>query len=447
MELDFTKGEIAKQLLQFSYPILGANFLQSCYNIADMAVVGRFVGSEGLAAVSSASMLSFILNSVCTGITIGGSVLVSQYKGADDKQGQKETIGTLFFVSGIASIFLTILCLLVYRKVFVWMNIPSEAMFLADSYMKVLCFGTIFIFGYQAVCSVMRGIGDSKSPLIFVAVASMINILLDIVLVGLLKMETTGAALATIISQGISFFVAVFYLKKKDFMFDFCFHQLQMSWKHCKIILKIGLPTAIQMAILNLSYLLITGMLNRYGIAIASAAGIGLKINTFAAMPCWAIGQAVTAMTGQNIGAENWKRVEKITKYGVIIAVMMSGIAMILVQIFAKQIILFFNTDFEVVKEGILYLRICCSVNFIFYSVMYILDSFATGVGDSFFAMLNSMLHSVLMRLLLSWLFCFGMGFGFVGIYWGEMISPLLSFFVGIYYFYHGSWKKKKPII
>ena len=218
---DLTSGNVPGKLLRFALPLFGANLLQSLYSIADMVVVGRFVGKTGLAAISNASMIGFIINSICIGLTMGGTVLAAQYKGAGDEQGQRETVGTLFSVSFIAAILVTAAGLLLYEPVFALLRVPAEAMEDACGYMRILCAGTVFVFGYNAVCALMKGLGDSKSPLYFVAVAAAVNICLDLLLVGPLRMGTEGAAYATMFSQGVSLLISVVDLRRKDFPFAF----------------------------------------------------------------------------------------------------------------------------------------------------------------------------------------------------------------------------------
>lgn len=301
-EQDLTVGSVPQKLIRFAVPLLGANLLQSLYSIVDMLVVGRVVGKTGLAAISNASMISFIINSICIGVTMGGTVLAAQYTGANDEQGQKDTIGTLFSLSFIASIVVTVVGLLIYPTLFSLLHVPMEAMKDACSYMQIICMGTVFVFGYNAVCSLMKGFGDSKSPLYFVAVAAIINVFLDLLLVGLLDIGTKGAAYATICSQGISLAVSIIHLKRKNFIFDFKLKSFVIRKEKLIIILKVGLPTAAQMVIVNISYLLITGMLNTFGISAAAASGIGLKVNTVAGMPCWAIGQALSPILPALVG-------------------------------------------------------------------------------------------------------------------------------------------------
>ena len=441
---NLTTGSVPKKLIAFAFPLLLANLLQSCYSVVDMLVVGRMVGETGLAAISNASMLSFIINSICIGVTMGGTVLIAQFKGADNAEGQSETVGTLFSLTLIASVVVTVAALLVYKPLFSLVNIPSDAMQDACGYMKIICCGTVFVFGYNAVCSVMKGFGDSKSPLYFVGIATVVNIALDLLLVGPLGMGTRGAAFATIVSQGVSFVAAMLYLKRRNFVFDFKPEHFTVKKEILTAILKVGLPAAVQMVVVNISYLLITGMLNQFGVAVAAASGVGLKVNTFAGMPCWAVGQAVTAMAGQNMGANDIRRVRKTASMGLRLNLGITLGMVLFVQIFAGPIIMLFDpVNAEVTRDGILYLRICCGLNSLIYAAMYTFDSFAIGVGSANVAMVNALLDAVVVRLSVSWLLAFHMGFGFPGVYLGQALSPILPAVVGLLYFRSRGWENR----
>ena len=201
------------------------------------------------------------------------------------------------------------------------------------------------------------------------------------------------------------------------------------------------------MVVVNISYLVITGMLNNFGVSVAAASGVGLKINTFAGMPCWAIGQAVTAMAGQNMGSNDIERVKKTTKIGLLLNVVITFIVIVTVQLFAKQIITLFEPESsEVIKDGILYLRICCGINSLIYAIMYTFDSFAIGIGSANIAMINALLDAVFVRLPVGWLLTFVVDMGFSGVYIGQAISPILPAIVGLLYFKNKAWEKKKLI-
>lgn len=447
VEQNLTTGSISKKLIIFTFPLLLANLLQSFYSIVDMLVVGRIVGETGLAAISNASMISFIINSVCIGVTMGGTVVIAQFKGANDEQGQSETVGTLFSIAFIASVIVTAFSLLIYKPLFVLLNVPYGAMQDACEYMKIICCGTVFVFGYNAVCSIMKGFGDSKSPLYFVGIATIANIILDLLLVGSFGMGTKGAAYATIFSQGISLVISIIHLKRKSFVFDFKIKHFAIKTDKLIVILKVGLPTAIQMVVVNISYLLVTGMLNNFGVSVAAASGIGLKVSTFAGMPCWAIGQAVTAMVGQNMGAKNIERVKRTTTIGLSLNIFITFITILLVQIFAEPIIMLFDSaSTEVIEDGILYLRMCCGLNSLIYATMYTFDSFAIGIGSANVAMVNALLDAVIVRLPVSWVLAFAFGYGFAGIYIGQALSPVVPAIVGFLYYKSRIWENKKLI-
>lgn len=446
-EHNLTTGSVPKKLIMFALPLLFANLLQSFYSIVDMLVVGNIVGETGLAAISNASMISFIISSICIGVTMGGTVLIAQYKGANDEQGQIETVGTLFGITLISSLVVTIIGLLAYEPIFRILNVPEDSMQDACEYMKIICYGTVFVFGYNAVCSIMKGFGDSKSPLCFIAIAAVLNIILDFILVGTFDMGTSGAACATVFSQSISLIVSIIHLKRKQFIFDFRLIHFSIKPDKLITILKVGLPTAIQMVVVNISYLLITGMLNNFGISVAAASGVGLKVNTFAGMPCWAIGQAVTAMTGQNMGASDIERVKKTTKAGLYLNLIITFIAVVMVQLSAEQIIMLFEPESpEVIRDGVLYLRICCGINSLIYAAMYTFDSFAIGIGSANIAMANALLDAVFVRLSVSWLLAFVVQMGFTGIYIGQAVSPMLPAIIGLIYFKSKAWETKKLI-
>lgn len=444
MKNNLLSGSPLSSLARFALPLLLANLLQSGYSVVDMLFVGQFVGSAGIAAISSASRMGYIIQSICTGITIGGGVLVAQYAGAKDNEKQNRAISALFAISAITALILTVVSLICYRPVLTAMGVPTEAYQYADDYMKVICLGTIFVVGYNAVCAVMRGLGDSKSALTFVAIATVCNVFLDLLFVGFFQLGTKGAAIATIMSQGISVCAAAIYMNQKHFIPILGRKGFRFDGKSAGSILKIGLPTALQMTVLNFSYLIVAGLLNGYGIVVAAAAGIGLQVNTFAAIPVWGIGQAVTTATGQCIGANNTRRAVQMVKTGILLSFAVQACVVLLIQIFARQIITLFDANPQVINAGVLYLRICCSINCFAYVVMYIIDSFATGAGHSLFAMSNSLLQSLVLRIVLG--VGLSIAMGYVGIYWGESLSPVPCAIIGIVYLASGKWKKQASI-
>ena len=367
---DLTVGSVAAKLIKFGIPVLFTNLLQSLYSIVDMLIVGRSVVSSALVALSNASTITFIITSLCTGFAMGGTVLVAQYKG----------------------IAITIIGLFINSWIFTLLNIPAESLDDAYSYMRIIYVGTIFVFGYNAVCSVLRGTGDSKGPLIYVGIATIINIVLDIIFVKYFALGVEGAAYATVIAQAASFTIATIRLRKSGFIFDFKLSGFRINTDKLKSILAIGGPSAIQMTVVNIAYLAINGLLNKYGVAVAAGYGIGIKINTF-----------------------------------------------------AGELVSIFDSSSEVIREGIIYLRICCMLNSIVYGVMYTFDSFIVGVENAKLAMVNALLDAVIVRIILSLVLEFVLK-NYIGIYIAIAASPIIPAIIGTIFFSRKRWMEKKII-
>lgn len=441
---DLTTGSVPKKLVRFALPLLLANLLQSLYSVADMLVVGHIVGKAGLAAVSNASMIGFVVNSLCIGFTMGGAVLIGQYRGAKDEKGQAGAVLALLILSLLAALLITAIGLGAYRPLLRRMGVPGAALKDAQAYMQVLLGGTVFVFGYNGACSILKGLGDAKSPLLFVAVAATVNVALDLLLVGPWGLGTAGAAYATVISQGISLLFALWRVRRMGVFTAMRGAPRMAGGRMLRALLKLGLPTAAQMAVVNLSYLAVTAMLNQFGVAVAAAAGVGLKVNTFAGMPCWALGQAVTAMAAQNAGAREMGRLRQTLRTGLCLNLAVTACVAALVQAFAEPILALFGpAGPQAAREGVLYLRLCCSVNSLVYAAMYTFDSFSIGVGSPQVAMLDALLDAAVLRLPLCWLLGFSLGYGSGGVYLGQALSPLLPAVVGLAYCRAGRWRKR----
>jgi putative MATE family efflux protein len=451
MERDLTSGSVGGQLARFALPFFLSNLLQSAYGLADMAVVGRFVGGSALAAMASATSLCYLITSLCMGVAIGGGVLVAQFKGARDntierdESGLRDAAASLLAVSAALALALTAAGLAVYRPALALMGLPPEAAGHAYAYMRVSLLGTVFVFGYNTACSILRGLGDSASPLAYLAISASVNVGLDILFVGPMRMGTAGAAAATVASQALACAIALARLKRGAGR-GLGLKGARPRPELVATILKLGIPSGIQSTALNLSYLVVASMLNSFGVDVAAAAGLGLKINGFAVMPCWAVGQAVTSMVGQNVGARKAGRAASAAKAGICIGVAATAVSVILIQAFVGPLLSLFCEDRAVVSGGVEYLRICCSVNCLVYAAMYVLDCFAFGAGDALFSMSNALLHSVVVRLALSGILCYALGLGYRGLYWAEMASPLPSFALALAYFAAGRWKRRRLV-
>lgn len=450
-EQDMTTGGVPGHLMRFALPLLLGNLLQAAYAMTDMAVVGHFVGETGLAAIANASLFSFILNAAGVGITMGGTVLIAQYKGAGDRQGQRRVIRALLRTTTLAAGLVTLASLAVCQSVFRLLSVPSEALDDACAYTYIISGGTLFIFGYNAACSLLRGLGDAWRPLAFVALAAAFNVGLDLALVGPLGLGTSGAAWATVAAQALALIPAVLHLRRhalfrRETSAPSGADGLPPYGSACTAILRIGIPFTLQMLVINTAYLLIAGLLNRYGVVIAAASGIGLKICTFAVMPCWAVGHALIVVVGQNMGAGNPRRTAEAVRAAAGLNVALTGLTVLLLNLFAERVVGLFSPDAAVIREGVFYVRICCSAGTIVYAVMYTYNSFLTGIGAAGLALFNALLDGSFIRLPLAWLLAEGVGFGFTGIYTAQALSSLIPALVGSVWFYCGPWRTTRLI-
>lgn len=443
-EQDFTQGSVVRHLIKFGLPLLAANILQYCYQAADMIVVGQVMGNDGLVAISNASMISFCIGSFAIGMTGGGTVAVARCKGSGDADGQRTASAAALVISALCALAVTVPGIAFASPVFSALGVPGPSLDDAASYMAIVSAGSIFTFGYNAACALMRGVGDARGPLAFVAVASVVNVALDIVFVGVLGWAVAGAAWATVIAQALSCALALRYLFIRYPSARPRFEFGPALARSAAAVLKVGIPSAAQMIVANISYLLVTGMLNAYGTDVAAASGIGLKISTFAGLPCWAMGQAVTAMTSQNAGARQAERMRSVVRASCGLSVAVIAIIAVATQVFAYDLArLFGATGTEAIETTVLYLRITCSVNSAFYALMYCFDSFALGSGAPNLALVNAFLDAVAIRFGLAWLLGTVLGVGFAGIYLAQALSPVLPVLIGWTYYLRGSWRER----
>ena len=450
---DMTRGPIGRELVFLSLPLILAHVLQLLYGVADMLVVSRFVGEAGVAAVSNGNMVAFLVASFCMGFSSGGAVVVGRHASGEHGQARERAIRTLLFLSLLFSLVVGAGSVALCGPVLGGLDVPPEAMTDALVYTRIVCAGTVFVFGQHAVCAVLRALGSGKGPLLLTALSAVLNIVLDLLFVGLWGMRTEGAAMATVISQAAAFGAALFFLRKgcHQECREACLQRtggtrgegvFAESRRWAVAVLRTALPASAQMVAVNVAFLIVTAMLNRYGVAVAAASGIGLKINTLAAMPCWGIGQAMTVMVAQNVGAGDWARVKAVLWKGMGLNMAVTASIVVVVQLFAVPIMeLFAPAGSDMARVGVEYLRLCCSVNCIGYVAMYCFDSFALGVGRADIALMNSLLEAFAARLFFAWLGAEVVGMGYAGIYAGQAVSPFIPALCGWIFYRRGSWR------
>ncbi|WP_130889292.1 MULTISPECIES: MATE family efflux transporter [Fusobacterium] len=435
-----TEGSIFKSLMKFSFPFLLASLLQAFYGAADLFVVGQYADSAAVSAVAIGSQVMQTITGVILGITTGGTILIGQYLGAKREKDMAKTIGTIICVFGFLSVVLTILMVLFTNPIARIMHTPDEAMKYTQQYIFICSCGIPFIIGYNAVSGILRGMGDSKTPLYFIAIACVINITVDIILVDFFKMGAVGAAAATVGAQGISFLLAVLFLWKKGFPFEFGKKYILLFPKKAKIIFHLGLPIALQDGLINISFLLITTIINTMGLTASAAVGVVEKIIVFAMLPPTAFASAIAVMTAQNIGAGKVERAQKSLYAGIACSLVMGIAFWIYSQISPESITSLFSNDKEVIYTAAAYLK-SYSLDCILVCFIFCMNSFFSGCGHPIFPMVHSLIATFLIRIPVSFFLSRIEGITLYKIGFGAPLATFISLIMCIIYMKYGSWK------
>ena len=444
---DFTNGSIAKQLFFLMIPFMLSNALQVLYSTIDMIIVGKYVGTAGLSAVSQSSSILNFATMVCLGFSNGGQVLIAQAIGADKKKETNNIIGTLFTVILTMGLLFSVIILLSKSTVIKVMNIPPESVLMSNDYLIICGMGMMFTAGYNMVSAILRGMGDSKRPLLFIAIASVVNLLLDILFTGILGWGVAGAAWATIIGQAVSFLFSLFYLykNKEDFGFDFKFVSFKPVLRYVKMILNLGTPMAIQSGFINISMLYVNSMINMLGVVESATFGVGVRIDDIMNKVSMGIQYAALPMISQNIAAKKAKRAQQVVHWAWIFSATFTVIFLSLYLCFGKQLFMLFSDDTNVHALSSTFI-IAIVWMFIPFAVMRGTGAFIQGIGNVKFGMVLSILDGVALRIGLSWLFGIYFGFGFFGFVLGYALAPYGYAIPSLIYFLSGIWKKRKVL-
>lgn len=447
MANDLTQGNVLRQLVRFAIPIVLANLLQIVYTVVDMVVIGRFIGSAGISAVSAGGDILMLFTTFSMGIGSAGQVIVSQFLGKNEKDSVKKTIGTLFSFVFILAIFLTIVAIPCTKWLLRLLNTPAEAWDMAIDYATVCFCGMIFIFGYNSVSSILRGMGDSKHPLVFIGIATVSNIILDLLFIGMFKMAAFGAALATVIGQGVSLVFSVIYLSrhKESFGFDFQLQSFKMDGPILWMIVKLGIPIALENIAVNISSLYVSASINSYGVIASAISGIGNKLRIVIAILAGSLGTAGTAMIGQNMGAGKYDRVKKVYTFTFVVLLIAAIILGGLGALFPKTVIGFFDTDPEVLAMAPKFMLINL-VTYMAFPLYQPFTSLVNGIGHASFAFIIGLIDGFVARMGLVWLLGTVLNKGIWGVWWGASLATYVCAIIGTIYFLSGRWKKRKLI-
>lgn len=435
------QGNIVKNLLHFTWPLLLANLLQSLYGSVDMAIVGWFSGTEGIAAVSNGSQLTFLANSLVVGLTMGGTILLGQYYGAGKKAEAGQTVGTILSMFTVVAAFFTAAFLLLAPWLLRLLKTPSEAMPQAIAYVRICALGMLFIFAYNALSAIFRAVGNSRAPLLFVGVACATNIVLDLIFVGPMQLGAAGAATATVISQGVSVALALVCLLKGKLPFAVTRSHFKIHGRTAGTILRLGLPISLQEFCVCVSFLVIAAIVNEMGLLASAAAGIAAKFESFAMLPASAFAGAVSAITAQNIGAGHPERASKNFWYAAAFSFLCSLPFFAWAQIDAASVMGLFGADSAVAISGAEYLR-SFSIDFMLVAFVFPFGGFFSGCGKTTFTMLNGVLSSIALRLPFAYFAVTSFGLGLFGVGLAAPFASFLSIVAYVIYFFSGKWKK-----
>lgn len=448
MGLNLTTGPVMPLLLRFFLPMLLANLLNSIYNTIDMIIIGQFVGSTGIVAVTMGDKMLNLFTNVGISFAAGGQVLIAQLSGAKRRNELNSAIGTLFTEMLVLSVVAATVLTLLSRQILTWLNTPEESFSAALAYLRITSLGLPLIFGYNAVSATLQGMGDSKSPLIFIAIAAVFNLIGDLGFIVLFQLGAAGTAIATVMGQGLSlaFSAVTLYRRRDRFGFDFKLRSFSVDWKKLWIMLKIGLPLAIRGLCITVTQLLLMGYVNLYGLTESAAYSIGDKIYHLSTIFVTSVGQGAGGMVSQNIGAGRRDRVKTIMICTFTISMSAAVVLSLCSLFFPTAIFGLFTDDPAVLVYAKTFMRICCLI-YIVCSLMGTYECVITGTGQAVLGFIGGILDGVIFRVCFSFLFAYTLNMGIAGFFMGEALARIGPILVDSIYYHSGAWKRRKRLI
>ena len=443
MRKDLTEGSVPKLLLTFAAPLFVSNALQAVYNIVDMIVVGQVIGGSGMSAVSTGGNILHLLTFVAMGFSSAGQVIIAREVGMRNNDAVKKTIGTLFTLLFAIAVVISVGCYVFRDPLLQVVNTPAEAYQYTMDYTVICILGLIFIYGYNVVSAIMRGMGDSKRPFMFVAIAAVINILLDIVFVAFLNMEVAGAAWATVIGQSFSFIFAMVYLyrHKEGFDFDFQPKSFIPDGKAMEKIVALGVPMALQSAAISISQTVVAAWVNSFGLIASAIAGIIGKLNMMMGILSNSITTAAASMVGQNLGARKYDRIPKILAWGSGSALFLAVIAAVIVKMHPETIFGLFTSDAAVLTEAsVIILPVI--LNFIGAATRCFAFGIINGSGNSKLNLCVEILDGMIARIGLAYLLGWVFAMGPKGFWLGDALAGFMPLVIGGTYYLLGGWRE-----
>lgn len=440
---DLTEGKVWKVIVRFALPLLVGNLLQQFYNITDSIIVGQFLGKEALAAVSASFFIYYFIISLVIGVGSGTTVVISQLFGAQQYQKVQLAFSSFFIFMLVGGIILSIAGIIFAEPVFRLTNTPEEVIPQAVAYFRIYIGGTFLFVTFNSIISILRGVGESVRPMLFILITTVLNIAFDLLFILVFKWGIEGAARATVVSQGIGMCIALAYvnnthpllsIKKQDMLFD---------WKLFKESLKIGLPTSVQQCAIALGLIALLGIVNSFGTNTLTAYGAAGKIDTIITQAILTLSGALAAFCGQNIGAGRLDRVKKGVQFTMYTNVALGLLTFAAVYLFGNEMMRIFTKDIDVVAIGKEYLLIIGGF-FIVHGALNVYNGALRGAGDTLFPMITSLVCLWLIRIPLAYYLSSWLGRN--GIWWAIGISITIGLIVTFVYYKMGFWKRRRRI-
>ncbi|MGQ1910507.1 MATE family efflux transporter [Marinifilum sp. RC60d5] len=440
---DFTSGNVSKLIFNFTLPMLLGNVFQQLYNVVDSIIVGKVLGKEALASVGASFPIIFTLIALLIGIGSGFSIVISQYYGAKNIDKVKRAIDTMYIFLLVAGLVSSILGIYFSEELFLLLQLPSELIPQATSYLNVYMAGMVLFFGFSGTSSVLRGLGDSKTPLYFLILASLFNIAFDLLFVMVFKWGIAGAAWATVIAQGGAFISGIIYLNRTHKIIKFSLFKLVFDKELFIKSLKIGLPSGIQHTFVALGMMALLGIVNTFGTDVIAAYTAAGRIDSLAMMPAMNFSQAVAAFVGQNLGANKIERVRKGFKATFLMSSLFCLLMTAIIVLFGSQFMKMFTTDPNVIAIGEKYLIIVSSF-YLLFSTMFTTNGVLRGAGDTLIPMFITLFSLWIVRIPVSYLL--SSKIGETGIWWSIPIGWSMGMIFSYLYYKTGKWKTKSVI-
>ena len=440
---DLTEGKVWKVIVRFAVPLLVGNLLQQFYNITDSIIVGQFLGKEALAAVSASFFIYYFIISLVIGVGSGTTVVISQLFGAKQYQKVQLAFSSFFIFMLVGGIILSIAGIIFAEPVFRLTNTPEEVIPQAVAYFRIYIGGTFLFVTFNSIISILRGVGESVRPMLFILITTVLNIAFDLLFILVFKWGIEGAARATVVSQGIGMCIALAYvnnthpllsIKKQDMLFD---------WKLFKESLKIGLPTSVQQCAIALGLIALLGIVNSFGTNTLTAYGAAGKIDTIITQAILTLSGALAAFCGQNIGAGRLDRVKKGVQFTMYTNIALGLLTFAAVYLFGNEMMRIFTKDIDVVAIGKEYLLIIGGF-FIVHGALNVYNGALRGAGDTLFPMITSLVCLWLIRIPLAYYLSSWLGRN--GIWWAIGISITIGLNVTFVYYKMGFWKRRRRI-